>query len=185
MWEGRFDEALAESERARQLDPLSLIIASDRGFILYCARRYDESVLQLRSVQDLDPNFRPNLIYGVYAQKGMFAEIYSQLDSEPAVDAPWYWSTAAYLDGRAGRTQQANHALQKLVEFDRVQPLNPMVMVPAYLGTGDHERAIALLEKAYVQHSNELVGLKVDPSYDPLRKDPRFQELIRRVGLDQ
>jgi TolB-like protein/DNA-binding winged helix-turn-helix (wHTH) protein len=186
MWEGRFDEALAESERARQLDPLSLIIAADRGFILYCARRYDESIRQFRSVQDLDPNFaRVGLINLAYVQKGMFTEIYSKLDSQPAVDAPWYWSMTAYLYGRGGRTQQANHALQKLLEFERVQPMDPMVIVPAYLGTGNNGQTIAWLEKAYTQHSNALVCIKADPAYDPLRKDPRFQELLHRVGLDQ
>jgi TolB-like protein/DNA-binding winged helix-turn-helix (wHTH) protein len=186
MWEGRFDEALAESKEAQQLDPLSLIIATDKGYILYCARRYDEAIQQFRSVLDLDPNPpRGNLIYLAYAQKGMFPEIYAKLDSEPAVDAGWYWSMAAYLYGRGGRMQQANHALQKLKELDRVQPLDPMVMVSASVGTGNNDQAIAWLEKAYAQRSNKIVSIKVDPAYDPLRKDQRFRDVLRRVGLEQ
>ncbi len=186
MWQGRFDEALAESKEAQQLDPLSLIIATDKGYILYCARRYDEAIQQFRFVLDLDPNPpRSDLIYLAYAQKGMFPEIYAKLDSEPAVDAPWYWSRAAYLYGRGGRTQQANHALQKLKELDQVQLLDPMVMVSASIGIGNNDQAIAWLEKAYAQRSNKMVGIKVDPAYDPLRKDQRFQDLLRRVGLDQ
>jgi TolB-like protein/DNA-binding winged helix-turn-helix (wHTH) protein len=186
MWMGRFDEALAESERARQLDPLSLVIAVDKGYILYCARRYDESIQQFRSVQDLDPRFpRADLLYWAYAQKGMFTETFAKFDSEPAVDAPWYWSMTAYLYGRGGRSEQAHRALQKLRDFDRARPLDPMVLVSAYLGTGDYDQVIGLMEKAYNQHSNELVAIKVDPMYDPLRKDPRFQDLLPRLGLDQ
>jgi TolB-like protein/DNA-binding winged helix-turn-helix (wHTH) protein len=186
MWEGRFDEALAESKEAQQLDPMSLIIAVDKGYILYCARRYDEALQQFRSVLDLDPNFsRSNLIDMVYVQKGMFPEIYATLDSEPAVDAAWYWSRAAYLYGRGGRRQQADHALQKLKELNQEQLLDPMMMVPASVGTGNNEEAIAWLEKAYAQRSNKMVSIKVDPTYDPLRKDRRFQDMLRRVGLDQ
>jgi TolB-like protein/DNA-binding winged helix-turn-helix (wHTH) protein len=186
MWEGRFDEALAESEEARKLDPLSLIIVADKGYILYCARKYDESIQQLRSVLDMDPKFsRGSLIYFVYAQKGMFPAIYAELDSEPASNAAWYWSMTAYLYGLGGRTQQANHSLQKLKELEHAQMVDPMVMVLAAVGTGNNDQAIAWMQKAYAQRSNELVRIKVDPAYDPLRKDPRFHVLLSRVGLDQ
>jgi TolB-like protein/DNA-binding winged helix-turn-helix (wHTH) protein len=186
MWLGRFDEALAESKEAQQLDPLSLIIATDKGFILYCARRYDEAILQFRSVLDLDPTFpRADLIYLAYAQKGMFSEIYTPLDSKPAINAPWYWSMTAYLYGRGGRTQRANHDFQKLKESYQVQSLDPMLMVAPSLGSGDNDQAMAWLEKAYAQRSNKIVGIKVDPIYDPLREDRRFQEMLRRVGLGQ
>jgi hypothetical protein len=63
--------------------------------------------------------------------------------------------------------------------------MDPMLIVPAYIGTGNNDQAIAWLEKAYAQHSNGLTALKVDPVYDPLRDDPRFQDLLRRVGLIQ
>jgi hypothetical protein len=72
-----------------------------------------------------------------------------------------------------------------LLASNRREPVDPMVIVQAYLATGDNDQAIAWLEKAFAQHSNSLTGLKVDPIYDPLRGDPRFQNLLRRVGLAQ
>jgi hypothetical protein len=63
--------------------------------------------------------------------------------------------------------------------------MDPMVIVPPYIGMGNNDQAIAWLEKAYAQHSNGLTALKVDPAFDPLRGDPRFQDLLRRVGLSQ
>ena len=75
MWRGRFDEALGESERARQLDPLSLIIAADNGAILYFSRQYDGAIEKWRSVLEMDPDFRrAHLISGAYVEKGMFSE---------------------------------------------------------------------------------------------------------------
>jgi hypothetical protein len=71
------------------------------------------------------------------------------------------------------------------MDLNRRQPMDPMVIASAYVGMGDSDQAIAWLEKAYAQHSNGLTVLAVDPAYDPLRGDPRFQDLLRRVGLTQ
>jgi hypothetical protein len=91
----------------------------------------------------------------------------------------------AYAYGRAGNRARAEYALDKLLDLNQRQLVDPMVIVPAYIGIGNNDQAIASLEKALAQHSNGLTGLKVDPVYDPLRDDPRFQNLLRRVGLIQ
>jgi TolB-like protein/Tfp pilus assembly protein PilF len=183
MWLGRFDEALRESELARQLDPLSLIIAADNGAILYFSRQYDRAIEKFRYVQAMDPNFRSRILQA-YVEKGMFADAEALLPRTP-VDTPRYWWTEAYIYGRSGQQARARHALEKLIRWNRRRPVSPEMIVKAYLALGDKDQALASLEKAYTQHSQLLVYLKVEPAFDPLRDDPRFQDLLHRVGLAQ
>lgn len=187
-FQGRFEEALAESERARQLDPLSLIIAADNGVILYYSRQYDPAIRRFRDTLDLDPQiFRAYMIVGAYAQKGDYDEALRLLDQWQGFEpGPWIWSVQAYVNGRAGRGAAARHALLQLQKYCQT-PSMPCgaLLTTAYVGSGDRERAMASLEKAYEEHSGTLTALKVDPVYDPLRSDPRFQELLRRVHLAQ
>ena len=185
-WEGRFDEALRESERARQLDPLSLIIAADRGAILYFSRQYDQAIAQFRSVLELEPGFpRAYLIVNVYTEKGQFADAFAGIERRRRTlnDETWNWSTLAYVDGRSGQLVEAHRALERLEQLSRRQQVDPAAFVPPYIALGKNDQAIFMLEKAYSQHSNQMTALKVDPVYDPVRQDPRFQDLLHRVGL--
>jgi len=185
-WRGRFDEAFRESERARQLDPLSLIIASDYGATLYYSRQYDRAFAQFKAVREMDPDFsRAALIFEPYVQKGMFAEAEAVIEDHGQYDGRWYFANRAYVYGRAGRHEEAEQQIKKLLQANQRQPMDPIVMVEAYAGMGDKEQTLVWLEKAYAQHSNGLTALKVDPVYDPLRGDPRFQNLLARVGLAQ
>jgi len=186
MWRGRFDEALSESERARQLDPLSPIIGTDYGAILYFSRQYDRAIEQFRTVHRKDPNFgRAGIVTYAYVEKGMFpqalaeAEMWRRLYGE----GPWYESELAYIYGRAGQPERARRELAKLERLSRREQLDLVTMLWAHLGVGDKEEALADLEKAYSDHVNILITLKVEPAFDPLRSDPRFQDLLRRVGL--
>jgi len=185
-WLGRFEEAQRESERARQLDPLSLIIAADNGATLYYSRQYDQAIAKFRAVRELDPNFsRTGVIRAAYVQKGLFNNALDEIEKWQHVYGaqPWTWSELAYVYGRSGQQSQARHALQKLLECDQRKPVDPAAIAWAYLGVGNKDQAFAYLEAAYVQHSNTLATLKVEPGFDPLRADPRYQALLRRVGL--
>jgi len=188
MWLGRFDEALAESERARQLDPLSLIIAADRGAILYYAHQYDRAIEQLRAVLAVDPHFgRANVIYTIYLRQGRFSEALADSDkdlSHCAAD-PWVCGWLVYVYTRAGQPTQAQPYLRELERLDRTRPIRPEPLVAAHIALGHTDEALRYLEKEYSERNNYLTGLKVDPIYDPLRSDPRFQELLRKVGLAQ
>ncbi len=184
MWLGRFDEALNESDRARQLDPLSLIIAADRGVIFVYSHQPDRAIAQLTAVQEMDPSFSHHrVIEDAYLQLRMFDKVRSDIEQWPVNDSPWYWSETAYFEGSTGHSKEAKHALEKLQQLSHRQPLDPIVLVPAYIGNGDRDRAIAALQEAYRQHSNGLTSIKVNPYYDPLRNDPRFLDLQKRVGL--
>jgi DNA-binding winged helix-turn-helix (wHTH) protein/tetratricopeptide (TPR) repeat protein len=188
MWLGRFDEALSESDRARQLDPLSLIIAADYGAILYFSRQYDRSIEQFRTVLRKDPDFgRATIITYACVEKRRFAEALAEAEVVRRFygDGPWYWSNLAYIYGRAGQLERARRALEKLEKLSIHDPLDPVTMLWAHLGMGDKEEALADLDRAYSGHFPILITLRVEPAFDPLRSDPRFQDLLRRVGLAQ
>jgi len=184
-FQGRFDEALAESERARRLDPLSLIIATDHAAILYYARQYDRAIAQFRSVLDMDPHFgRAETIIPAYVEEGRFAEALEEIKRRlPPDDCPWTCATKAYVYGRWGQTAQAE---KELAQMKRTisDPDSAFFLLP-YIATGRNDQAIAVLQKAYGERSNFVVNVKVEPAFDPLRSDPRFQNLLRRIGLGQ
>jgi TolB-like protein/DNA-binding winged helix-turn-helix (wHTH) protein/Tfp pilus assembly protein PilF len=185
-YRGRFDEAFAEIELARQLDPLSLIIATDRGEILYLSRDYDRAIAQVRGVLEMEPNFLQAHYILVFSlvQKGLFAEALADIETWRGSDeTPWSLMMQAYVYGRSGQQVQARHALEKLEQLQRRQPMDPAPILLAQVGLGNKEAAFAWLEKAYAERSTALPSLQVNPIYDPLRDDPRFYGVMRRIGL--
>ena len=184
--QGRFDEAFSEIGIARKLDPLSLIITSDYGAILYFSRQYDRAIEQFRSVLEIEPNFpRAHMLVWVYAQKGLFTEALADTEMQRGLldDNPWRWAMIAYISARSGDQAKAKAALEQLRRVKQHRAVDSLCFTVAYIGFGEHDEALLWLEKAYQEHSNGLTALKVDPTYDPLRGVPRFQEFVRRVGL--
>ncbi|HTG27332.1 MAG TPA: winged helix-turn-helix domain-containing protein [Methylomirabilota bacterium] len=184
-FEGRFPEALEESEQARQLDPLSLIIATDHAVILYFARQYDRAIEQFRTVLAMEPNFgRAHMVVYPYVEKGMFPEALAETAKWRRSDGSPEWQLQAYVYGRWGKPQQAERALAQWKPGSGAGLAHAMFLaLQAYIATGRKDEALALIEKSYREHSNLVTTLKVEPALDPLRGDPRFQELLRRVGL--
>jgi len=186
-WQGRFNEALAQSAQAQEMDPLSSIIATDRASILYESRQYERSLEQCRSALALDPTFVharivmiPTLLQlGRYDQA--IDEIYRWDASE---ETPWQWAWQAAVYSRSGHTEEAHRALARLDQIGS-EPDRYKMLVVAYSGTGQKDRVLKLLEKAYAEHSNAVVDMKVDPIYDPMRSDPRFKDLLHRLQLDR
>jgi len=185
-WLGRFDDALRESERARQLDPLSLIISTDDAIILYYARQYDRAAAQLRGALEMDPNFpRVHRIRDVYVEMGEYTTALADLEAyKPPIDMSWYWTERAYIQGRAGHAADAQHAIEQLLRLNQREPVEPFGMAWAYAGLRDADHTLEYLNKAYARRSNTMTALKVEPGFDFLRNDPRFQDLMHRVGLD-
>lgn len=183
--QGRFPEALEEIEHARQLDPRSLIIAADRGAILYCARRHKEAIEQLRAVLAMEPNFpRAHIVVFAYVQEGMFEEALRDVTEwQKGHDGPFAWMMFAYVHGRAGHKNEALSYLRK-IEAERAKHyVDSSKMMLANLGVGDNDQALLWCEKAVSERSTLMVWLKVDPAYDPLRSDPRFHALLTKVGF--
>ena len=183
---GRFNEGLAESDRARQLDPLSLIIAADKATIFYYARQYDAAIAQSRAIKEMDPAFPlAHMAMAAYVEKGEFAEALAEIEDSSKESDIWTWSWRAYVYGRSGQPMAASKALDR-VRISYAQgkvSVDPMLW--ACLGTGDHDQTFVWLGKAYLNHSNLLTTLKVNPAFDSLRNDPRFIDLMRRVRLAQ
>ncbi len=186
MWQGRFEEALKESDQARELDPLSLIISVDRGAIFYYSRQYDRAIQEFLRLREMEPNFPGGgLIASAYAYSGRFDKAFAEDD--PGVDASWSWADRAQLYALAGRRADAQKMLDGLLALQRRQPspqsVNMANLATGYLAVGKNRQALALLERAYKEQPQVLTNLGVSPAYDPLRSDPRFQELLQRVGL--
>jgi TolB-like protein/DNA-binding winged helix-turn-helix (wHTH) protein/Flp pilus assembly protein TadD len=189
---GRFDEAGVEIEQARVLDPLSLVIATDHGMIFYYARQYDRAIEQLHAVLEMDPTYpRAGRAMDVaYLEKGVSAEALADLkkwqglaDGPAQSENPWFWGNHAYLSGRLGRLEDARHALEKLQMLNREQHVDPIVLALAYLGMNDKNQSLNWLDKAHAEHSVSLTSVNVDPVYDPLRDDARFQALLHAMNL--
>jgi TolB-like protein/DNA-binding winged helix-turn-helix (wHTH) protein/Flp pilus assembly protein TadD len=183
---GRFAEALAASERARQLDPLSLILAADYGAILYFSRQYDRAIEQFRAVLAVEPNFgRAHMIIGAYVQNGRLTDALTHVQNWQKVETgPWTWAWAAYVYGRAGRAADARRALEEMKAANRIANLDlPWLSAIAYAGLGQKRDVLNWLRRAQAERSNAILTLKVDPIFDGLREDPGFEDLLRRVGL--
>ena len=184
----RIDEALAEINRAQELDPLSLSISSSRGLILTNARRYAEAIEQLRRVTAIDPNH-----YQAHWTLGLSYLANAQIDqaiatSEKAVAvsgrAPAALGVLGLAYAVAGRRGEANKVLNELLQIKKQRYVTPMAFTYVYIGLGDKDQAFAWLEKAYQERSNPLAFFKMSPTVDPLRSDPRFADLLHRIGLD-
>ena len=187
MSRGRIEESIAESNRARELDPFSLSISTQRGFLLEQARRYDEAIEQLRSVTAMDPkHYQAYWTLGhTYAANRQFDEAIAA--SEKAVElserTPGALGILGLAYGLAGRKADATKVLNELLELNKSRYVTPAALVNVYVGLGDKEQAFVWLEKAYQEGSNYVVWLKVFPLLDPIRFDPRFINLVQRVGM--
>ncbi len=185
-YQGRFTEALAESDRARALDPLSPIVNADRAVILHFDRQYSRAIDSFLSGLEIDPRLgRSHVIVMSYVEAGRFAEALEHIRVWRAADpGPWTWAAEAYVHGRAGERAAAENAIQKMQEETQgasidLQPLQAF----AYAGLKDKDRVIAALEAGYSERSSMLNEIKVAPQYDFLRDDSRFIDLVHRVGL--
>ncbi len=180
---GRFDEALSEIKQAQKLDPLSLIINADMGAPLFFARQYDQAIEQHRKTLEMDLNFPPTHLRlgAAYEQKGMYQEAIAEYQRaiELSGDNTKTSVVLGYAYAVSGRRAEAQKELDQLKE----QSNSPYDIAMIYTALGDKEQAFEWLEKAYEDRSGGLVFLKVDPGLDSLRSDPRFADLLRRVGL--
>jgi serine/threonine protein kinase/Tfp pilus assembly protein PilF len=186
---GRHEEAIAQAKRGRELDPLSIKVNLNYGTTLLLARRYEDAIEILKKTLELNPNSddtHNSLAFG-YLANGNYAEsIREMLESnggEPngLDNVSEIYLAAAYA--KAGNREKARSILKHLeTSKDYIAPGELAVL---YVALGDTESAFASLERAYAAHDLQLQYLKVEPGYDPLRSDPRFQDLLRRVGLPQ
>ncbi len=184
---GREEEALAEEKRAVQLDPLSSFLNGQIAIYLLEAQRYEEMAEQCRKTLELDPsNSRAYFALGLgHAQQGRYDQAVAELrkSAELSGGRPDVLAELGYVYGVAGKKAEAKRILSELTELAKRRNVSPLNFAILYAGLGDKDQAFAWLERAYQERSPFLLDIKTLLGGDPLRGDPRFQDLLRRIGL--
>jgi adenylate cyclase len=187
-WQGRFDEAVAEFRRAVELDPLSAGFTNDLSVPLGYQAKYDAAKQQLRKALELDPSF-------FFAQWGLgwtdveagrFKAAVAELEKARAMNSPpFVTGFLGYAYAASGDRAKAQATIAELNQMSSRRFVSPFCTAIVYLGLGDKPRALEGLEKAYEVRSQWLTLLKVDKVFDPLRSEPRFIALLKKVRLNQ
>jgi adenylate cyclase len=189
---GRHEEALAENKRAQELERSRMAFRYDEGLLLLLARSYDESIQHGRNMMGVEPDSigAETNLGRAYAAKGMYTEAITALqkavslagertDLDPSrTDLQCFLGNAFALSGKRDEALAILHKLKAMKEY-----VSPALIATIYAGLGEKEEAFHSLEKAYAAHDLELRYVGTDPAYDKLRADPRFTDLLRRVGL--
>jgi TolB-like protein/DNA-binding winged helix-turn-helix (wHTH) protein/Flp pilus assembly protein TadD len=183
---GRMDEAVTVAKRGRELDPLSLIVNTGFGRVLYCARRHDEAIEQLSRTLELDPSF-PVAHYWrglAYEQKGMHKEAIADLVQLRTLSvSPLRIAGLGNVYAVSGEKGKAQAILSELKDLLSKRYVSPYDVAVIYSGLGDTDQTFRWLEKTYEEREGALVYLNVEPMFDTVRSDPRFKDLVHRVGL--
>jgi TolB-like protein/DNA-binding winged helix-turn-helix (wHTH) protein len=184
---GRNSEAIAEIRKAESLDPLSLIIGADVATLLVIARRYDEAIQHAQKTIELDSTFAvAHFALGMaYEQKRKFGGAITAFQKavEFSGGNTAFKSNLAHAYAVAGRRNDAVAILNELEERSKHEFLNPSEIALIYVGLDQKDQAMVWLEKAYEGRFDPVI--LTWPAFDPLRSDPRFQDLVRRIGLPQ
>jgi tetratricopeptide (TPR) repeat protein len=188
---GRFEEAIAERHRALELDPFSPAMNEFLSLAYIRARRYEEAVQHLKNALDLFPNY--HRVHGVlsvaHALAGARQDALHHGDRalalSPAPHDPSILGLVGWVYGVMGMRSKASELLDQLNRLATQTYVDPFWLTLVLVGLNDKDRAIESITRAVTQRSPGVVGLMVDPWWDPLRQDPRFQELVRRMDFPE
>ena len=188
---GRSDEAIAGFERAINLDPVSSFTNRGLGWGYFNAGRYDESIVQLKATLELDPNNYWTLVELAwpYAMKGMKREVALLIDKIKALysleEDPAVLSSAAWCYAVTGEKEKARILLKRMLDLSVRKYVDPYSVAGVYAGLGEKDRAFDWLTRGYKDRSIGMLSLKVDPFLNPLRSDPRYMELLKKMGWEK
>ena len=184
---GRREESIAEARRALELDPLSPLTNEELADAHLSARQYDAAIEQYQKTLELYPNqAAPRDSLGwAYVYKRMYDKGMEEIRKSLALygEDQGLSPEIAFIYGISGRKDEAKKILDRLLSTSKTVPIAAHHFALIYIGMGEKDEALAWLEKAFDQHSPMMAWLEVDPRFDSLRQEPRFQDLIRRVGL--
>jgi serine/threonine protein kinase/tetratricopeptide (TPR) repeat protein len=187
MTMGRHAEAIERMKSSQELDPLSLIISVAIGWAFYMAQQYDDAIEQFRQTVELDPNYPVTYwILGLVLRKmGRYEMAIAEGEKGVKLSggSPLMNAALAQTLAAAGRRAQAFQILDDLTKLAKEKYVAPYFFAGIHVGLGEEDRAMEYLEKSYEEHSHWLLYLHMDPGMDGLRSNPRFQDLLRRVGL--
>ncbi len=184
---GRAEESIAELERALEIDPLSLIVQTNYGTVLYFARRWAEAERALREALALEPGFAVahQWLGRALGATGRWEEATAEHRRALALlgEDPESLASVAHACARAGELEEAQRLLAELSALAARRWVSPYWFALVELGLGRHDEALELLARAVEERMDWVIALGVEPSFDPLRDRPRFAQLLRRVGL--
>ena len=182
----RFEEAFAEGKRAVELDPLSLITNGELAADYYYARQYDQAIAQIRKVIELDRNFYlAHMLLGQnYVMKGQLSDALAEFQRAIELDDdPQVLAYLAFVQAALGKKEEATKTLAQMNELARKRYVPSYAFAVVHVGLGDKDQAFQFLERSFEERAWEITYLKVEPFMDNLRSDPRFADLVRRVGI--
>jgi tetratricopeptide (TPR) repeat protein len=185
---GRFEEAFAELKHAIHLEPLALIIGTSYAGVSWLGRRWDQAIEQTKKTLDLDANFAPGLWALAKCHEGKGMHEFAIECAEDAVklsggNQVFFITDLGHAYASAGREKQAVEILAQLEIMGKHRYVDPCLVAHIYTALGEKENAFNCLEQALQTRSAWVVYLPMDPWFDPLREDPRFEDLLRRAGL--
>jgi eukaryotic-like serine/threonine-protein kinase len=187
MTMGRHAEAIEKMKNSQLLDPLSLIISVAIGWAMYMNGQYDDAIKQLARSVELDPNYPVTYwVLGlVHRKMGRYEQAIAEGEKSVALTGGSSLMRAALAEslGAAGQRQKATEILDDLTTLAKQKYVSAYFFAGIYVGLGEEARAIDHLEKSHEEHSHWLIYLHMDPGMDALRSHPRFQDLLRRIGL--
>jgi TolB-like protein/Tfp pilus assembly protein PilF len=185
---GRFEQGKLELKKAQELDPLSLLINTSIGSQLYFARKYDAAVQQFQKTLEMDPKFVPaqHALEAAYAQSGMYKEAVAERQQVLTLSGNPDLAAAVGEEFRtSGYPGVLRSWLEGLQEVSKRGYVSSYNMAEIYARLEQKQEALAGLERAYSERDSNLTHMKVEPAFDSIRSDPRFQELLRRLAIPQ
>jgi eukaryotic-like serine/threonine-protein kinase len=185
---GRFEEARVELKKAQDLDPLSLLINTSVGRELYFARQYDPAIAQFQKTLQMDQNFVPaqHAIEAAYAQNGMYKDAVAERQKVLTLSGNPDLAASIGADyTRSGYPGVLQGWLEGLTEVSKRGYVSPYNIAQIYAQLGDKNQAVTWLDQAFNQRDSKLTYVKVEPAFDQIRSDPRFQQLVQRLSMPQ
>ena len=188
IYRGRFEEGIAEIKRAQELDPLSPVFGANLGWAYHMARQYDRAIEQIQKVLEMDGDFPMAYFYlgMAYEQKGMFEKSIAAYKRSTELTGGYPGRLGlGHAYAMSGRPQEAEKILDELEQQVRAgKRVRPTSFAIIYAALNDRDKAFEWLEKAYEERYEGVLYLKYQPYYDNLRSDPRYLDLLRRIGLN-
>lgn len=182
---GRVDEAIREAQQAEQLDPVSIGISVNVGWVFYFSRQYDQAIAQSRKLLEMDQSF--NQAYAnlgmSFVQKGMYAEAIAVCEEglRHRPDDLDLLGTLGFSQAVSGRREEAHKVIDRVQKVAERRYIPPTIWARVYIGLSEKDRAFEWLEKGYEERDDKLIFLNSDPVWDSLRTDPRFASLLQRI----
>ena len=186
---GRHDESLAQIKQAQELDPLSLMISIDVGFVLFYGRKDDLAIEQYQKTIEMDKSFVVSYwrLAMIYAQKEMYNEALVMTQNMKKLlgdNDPLFLTTLGYVYSLSGKRDEAKKVLKELSELSKQRYISPLRIALIYMGLGQKDQTFKWLEKAYEERDFWMTLIKTAPPFERLRSDPRFKKLLKKMNLE-